>query len=152
MYLGPRTPPPTKDGHGIQYIFFDSEGINGSNTTVTKKFFRNLVDQTFRIFFGYAKNKNDSTMLSNDNCEAADQDPKEKEHLGERMKHVQESYPKLLYLFGDVLLFVTTHNWREKQTVNEAVLTWARTAGGGAVDHGVKPKLIIIFNKVTVVK
>ena len=151
MYLGPRTPPPTKDGHGIQYIFFDSEGINGSNTPVmTKQFFSSLYDQTFRIFFGYAKN---DMRLSNDNCEAADQaNAMVKKHLGARMKHVQESYPKLLYLFGDVLLFVTTHNWREKGHAKDNILTWARTAGGGAIDHGVKPKLIVIFNKVTAVK
>jgi hypothetical protein len=145
MYLGPRTPPPPEGGHGIQYIFFDSEGINGSKTPMmSKKFIKDLFYQTKLYFFGYAKSSN----LSNDNSEETNQEKAMKEA---RMKHVQASYPKLLYLFGDVLLFVTSHDWREKGNMKDTILTWARSAGGGAIDHGVKPKLIVIFNKVTAV-
>ena len=145
MYLGPRTPTPSPEGgHGIQYMFFDSEGINGTKTPVMTEWINSIMveqTQTLTHFFGYAKKK-DCSM----------NEAQTKAMMVKRMKHVNESYPKLLYLFGDVMLFVTTQSWKEKEKINEVVLTWARTAGGGAVDHGVKPKLIVIFNTVTAVK
>ena len=136
MYLGPRVPS-TEDG--IQYMFFDSEGINGTKTPVIVKNLSTLFYRTYHSFFGYP-NKIKSDSINHE---------EETAYYGARLNHVQNSYPKLLYLFGDVVLFVTTHNWRET-TLIDAVLTWARAAGGKALNKGVKPKLLIIFNKVLI--
>jgi len=130
MYTGPRV---SSAEDKIQFMFFDSEGINGTKKSVTtKNLSASLLDRTYYSSFGYPKNYLEEEELV---------------YLNARLNHVQNSYPKLLYLFGDVVLFVTTHNWRET-TLIDSVLTWARAAGGNALNKGVKPKLLIIFNKV----
>ncbi|KAG0590694.1 hypothetical protein KC19_1G120100 [Ceratodon purpureus] len=63
-----------------------------------------------------------------------------------RYEHVQTSYPRMLYIFSDVLCFVFSGNWREKLNILGPLLEWGKTASFGA-DNQHRPQLIIIFNK-----
>jgi hypothetical protein len=66
-----------------------------------------------------------------------------------RKKHIVDSYPKLLYLFSDVLIFVMEGNWKQVKLFIDPLLFWAKVAGAGVTNIAVKPKLILIFNKVS---
>lgn len=68
-------------------------------------------------------------------------------YLARRRNHVNQSYPKLVYLFSDVVCFVTQSNWREKQFL-DTLIDWASQGSANIVNQGIKPKLVIIFNKI----
>ncbi|KAG0590544.1 hypothetical protein KC19_1G107900 [Ceratodon purpureus] len=67
-------------------------------------------------------------------------------YVDTRYGHVQTSYPRILYIFSDVLCFVFSGNWREKSNILDPLLEWGKTASFGA-DNQHRPQLIIIFNK-----
>ena len=142
MYIGPRT---TFDG--IQYVFFDSEGFSGTPTTAAGQLYRVLAQAAQRTTQSITSAIADAFGMGKRSAESESSSAGiSKAFSTARMNHVQNSYPKLLYLFSDVLLFITTHNWREKSLI-DSLLLWARKGGGNSVNQPVKPKLIIVFNK-----
>lgn len=68
-------------------------------------------------------------------------------YLQSRKEHVLKSYPKIQYLFSDVICYVTNCNWREPEYIAKQLLEWAKESVTGVLNVPVKPKLLIIFNK-----
>ena len=63
-----------------------------------------------------------------------------------RLKHVGSSYPRMLYIFSDVLCFVFSGDWREQASVVGPLIGWGTSAAFGAANQR-RPQLILIFNK-----
>lgn len=121
LYAGPIITTSTPTDNKVQVMFFDSEGLNGDSDPHSLGEFLTSVRRQVVDAVAYR---------------------------AARATHVDESYPKLLYLFSDVMIFITTSNWRESNSILDPLLRWAQIAGTGIVNQPVKPKLIIIFNKV----
>jgi predicted acylesterase/phospholipase RssA/energy-coupling factor transporter ATP-binding protein EcfA2 len=68
-------------------------------------------------------------------------------YLQKRRDHVENSYPKVQYLFSDIICYVTDCSWKRRQSIVENLLSWATKGVTGIVNIHVKPKLFIVFNK-----
>ncbi len=109
-------------GEEFPALFLDAEGVNG-----------NLEPKGL----GYYLKSFANILYSNSQT-----------YLEKRRVHVENSYPKLQYLFSDVICFVTDCSWKQRQSITEKLISWATTGVTGITNVPVKPKLLIIFNKV----
>ena len=71
---------------------------------------------------------------------------KYEDFMKNRHKHVHGSYPRILYIFSDVLCFVFSGDWRERESIVKPLLKWGTSAALGAANQH-RPQLILIFNK-----
>lgn len=122
LYIGPKLSAMPDQSSAVQLMFFDSEGFSGTTNP-------HSLTSYIKDFGITIKNR--------------------QEYLTSRLNHVENSYPKMLYLFSDVLVFVAQHDWKEKTSIIKPLLKYAQVGGTGTINQPIKPKLIIIFNKVT---
>eukprot|EP01133_Synstelium_polycarpum_P014493 gene14493-17104_t len=66
----------------------------------------------------------------------------------ERKQFVNKTYPRLLYLFSNVLVFVFDADPRQKGTILENLVDYAYTEARKSANQFLRPHLIVIFNKV----
>lgn len=144
----PSTPKVMKDGIplgggginpnlNIQSLLFDTEGLDGTD-----------IPKTLLSKLGSKRNKlqllRQSSPLTPYTTRQASQVVA---YRARRRNHVEQTYPKLVYLFSDVILYVTDANWKNKSFLDR-LIAWASQGSANSVNQSVKPKLIVIFNKV----
>jgi energy-coupling factor transporter ATP-binding protein EcfA2 len=140
MYMGPLLSKDradlSKERGNIQTFFFDTEGLGGTSTTSTSiSSVSSLSSSAVVLPVATAAAEAIATNLSQ-------LTKKEK-----KKKHVHSSYPKLVYLFSDVVCFVIQSHWKEKAYLDD-LIKWASQGSLNIINQGIKPKLIIIFNKI----
>jgi hypothetical protein len=96
-----------------------------------------IVQQWFR----YAKGKTRTLKLS-----AFGSDSKK---VPKRGKVVRELFPKLLYNFSDVVVFVVGEQNTIADRIHE-ILDWASTSSSSALERATQPRLIIVINRADV--
>ena len=65
----------------------------------------------------------------------------------QRTEVVKKVYPRLLYMFSDIVCFVTTLSKREQQTLVAQLTAYGGVAAAATVNHSRLPLLILVFNK-----
>lgn len=68
--------------------------------------------------------------------------------LRDRKPYVDIAYPRLLYTFSDVFIFVCTNSPKEVDSVNGVIEKYGRMAAAKTINQATIPVLIIIFNKI----
>eukprot|EP01133_Synstelium_polycarpum_P017100 gene17100-20367_t len=66
----------------------------------------------------------------------------------ERIQFIKTTYPRLLYLFSNVFVFVFEADPRGKGTIAEYLINYAYTGAARSANQFLRPHLIVIFNKV----
>jgi hypothetical protein len=65
----------------------------------------------------------------------------------ERKNVVKKVYPRLLYMFSDIVCFITTLSKREQQTLIEQLTVYGGLAAAATVNQSRLPLLLLVFNK-----
>lgn len=66
----------------------------------------------------------------------------------QRSKLVNNCFPRLLYMFSEILCYVTTSSKAERQTLVNLLVSYGRVAASGTINQRRLPELVIVFNKV----
>lgn len=64
-----------------------------------------------------------------------------------RKPYVNTAYPRLLYMFSTVFVFVFTGSFKEKQTWVKTIEKYASLAASATINQLSLPSLVVIFNK-----
>jgi hypothetical protein len=148
LYRGPKVIP----SDPIQLFFCDTEGIDGTDLP---KMSRNHQSSSSSAqsppskssMSSSSSSNNNSSNLAGGNSKRGANIFKQTLYRIKRRNHVDSSYPKLVYLFSDVICFVTQSHWKENAYLDR-LIAWASQGSANIINQGIKPKLIIIFNKI----
>jgi hypothetical protein len=149
LYHGPKVIP----SDPIQLFFFDTEGIDGTDLPKMSRNHQSS-SSTSALSPASKSSSSSSSLSSNNNPSIAAGNSKRGANIFKqtlyrikRRNHVDSSYPKLVYLFSDVICFVTQSHWKEKAYLDR-LIAWASQGSANIINQGIKPKLIIVFNKI----
>lgn len=119
LYVGPKV-----TDEQFPLLFFDTEGLDGTKVPKT---------------LGKEKRKNRRKALIKATQSVF--------YFNKRRNHVDQSFPKLVYLFSDVICYISQDSWKEKKPIDR-LIAWASQGSANIINQGIKPKLIIIYNKI----
>jgi len=111
------------NNNNMPVIFLDSEGTGGTSTAYATSFLLKLAELTEKDYLP---------------------------HIQKKELYVKHTYPRLLYLFSDVLCFPFIGSAKQRNTIISDSVSYAEKAAARSVNEGHKPSLIIIFNKYNV--
>lgn len=110
-------------------ILFDCEGTGGVDVPISKLFQLQSIEEGLRKLFYKAGTK----LLKDDIIE-------------KRRNLVEIAYPRLMYLFNDVLVYIFKQQ-RERETIISRLINYAQAASIHSTNT-IKPSLVIVFNMV----
>ncbi|EGG22750.1 patatin family protein [Cavenderia fasciculata] len=116
------------------FIYVDCEGTGGA---MSNQMLLNSIDQ-------YSQNivqGDDGNLIPSGMTEQEKQS-----FFSARTPFVSYSFPRLLYLFSDVLVFMFAGEPRERDTVLKQLILYGSSASAGTVNHMFRPHLVIVFN------
>ncbi|EFA75133.1 patatin family protein [Heterostelium album PN500] len=122
------------DDQNDEFIYVDSEGTGGSMSNT--------------MLLSSLSEAKESSPAGADPKEEVSQvyDEEMNQFIAAREPFVSKSFPRLLYLFSDVLVFMFTGEARERQTVLESLILYGSSASAASVNQSIHPHLVIVFN------
>ncbi|EFA75135.1 patatin family protein [Heterostelium album PN500] len=120
------------DDQNDAFVYVDSEGTGGSMSNT--------------ILLNTLSEGKEPAPVGDDPEDPKTENDEKNKFLSAREPFVSKSFPRLLYLFSDVLVFMFTGEARERQTVLESLILYGSSASAASVNQSIHPHLVIVFN------